>query len=38
MKTHGATRLVKGKSMVSEEMELNELRKGHFVYGQRGPS
>jgi L-lactate dehydrogenase complex protein LldF len=24
MKAHGATRLVKGKSMVSEEMELNE--------------
>jgi L-lactate dehydrogenase complex protein LldF len=31
MKSHGATRLVKGKSMVSEEMELNAFLQKHGI-------
>ena len=31
MKSHGATRLVKGKSMVSEEMELNAYLQQHGI-------
>jgi L-lactate dehydrogenase complex protein LldF len=31
MKSHGATRLVKGKSMVSEEMELNAYLQKHGI-------
>jgi L-lactate dehydrogenase complex protein LldF len=31
MQRHGATRLVKGKSMVSEEMELNEFLQQHGI-------